>query len=135
MLKLKHITLRATAVLMLVSFLAPSAHAQFERLARKRKAPPRPVTFEIGGVYSGAFNGTISIDGVGYPISPSAQVYLIGNGPVPISMVPIGNHIYATGRGALGASPIEMLIARPVNDESRSGATAEITLRSPSAPQ
>ncbi len=132
---LNAVAVRTTVVLLLAACLAPPAHAQFDRLVRKRPAPRRAPTFEIGGVYTGVVNGTISIDGVGYPIAPNAPVYLIGTGPVPISMVPIGNRIYATGHGTLGSNVIEMLVARPINDESRSGTLPEVIVVPPNAPR
>ncbi|MEQ1831640.1 MAG: hypothetical protein ABL977_01205 [Candidatus Eisenbacteria bacterium] len=128
-------TLRVLALAAMATTFALPAHAQAER---QRSRPParRAVTFDVSGVYTGAYNGVLSIDGVGYPISPSAQVYLLGDGVVPLRMVPIGNRVYASGRGTLGSSPIEMLIARPVNDDrTRSNTELTIKLHDPNAPQ
>lgn len=127
--------LRITAVVVAMSMQSSPADAQGDRQGRSRPAPRRPVIFEISGVYTGVFNGVVSIDGVGYPISSNAQVYLLGDGMVPLSMVPVGNRIYAAGRGALGSGMIETLIARPINDDrSRPGTEPVIKLRDPNAP-
>lgn len=128
-------TLRMLALVAVAMTFAIPAHSQAER---QRSRPParRNVTFDISGVYTGAYNGVVSIDGVGYPISPNAHVYLLGDGVVPLSMVPIGNRIYASGRGVLGSSPIEMLLARPVNDDqTRSNTELTIKLHDPNAPK
>lgn len=115
------LALRSLAVVVLTASVASIVQAESgsEKRAGWRPDSKRNVQmFDVSGVYTGVTGGLITIDGLGYPMSSTAQVFLIGQGLVSIQSVPIGGRIYVSGRGAGANGSVEVVIARPLGEAS-----------------
>lgn len=115
------LALRILAVVTLTASLASLAQADLgsEKRAGGRPDSKRNVqTFDVSGVYTGVTGGLITIDGLGYPISSTVQVYVIGQGLTSIQSVPVGGVIFVSGRSAGASGLVEVVIARPMSELS-----------------
>ncbi len=128
--------LRGLALLTLAAAAVAPAHAQDARVRSWTPAGASSPTFAYSGAYSGSIGSQVNIGEYGFWISPKTTVYQIGSGLVPLSQLPIGTVVYATGTDKGGLRTVMVLIARPSAEGSAapSDAAANVKERDPKAP-
>lgn len=114
-------TLRGSALIVAVTVLAVATAGAEGRdatsqIARKLAELTRGTGFNVSGRFSGALTGDIQINGMSYHLSPEAQVYELGRGPLALGEVVSDRFVFLTGSRTRGDALIYSVIIRPATD-------------------
>ena len=103
--------------------------APIASIADGRRPPGRGISrkavdsesFSISGAFSGALRGDILVDSVVYRLAPTAVVYEIGRGLVPLGTAFGDRVVILTGQPEGGAIVVYSVIVRPGVDRRSAG--------------
>lgn len=117
--------------LVLAMTLLPAANAGADpRIQRGRAAALRQAqAFDVSGEYSGVLTGVIELGGVAYRLAPTARIYEIGQGPVPMGGAVDNRYVYLSGRRSGSFDLIYSVIICPPSDPSTDGSDVEGRVR------
>ncbi|MBI5169270.1 MAG: hypothetical protein HZA61_07260 [Candidatus Eisenbacteria bacterium] len=130
-----------------VTIVAAPADAQFDKLRGKRRSsrPPGPVapaypTFAATGEWGGVLSGEIVLNGRPYRIAPSAAIYEVGRGPMPVGTSYANRMLFVTGFESSTGSIVTSVIVRPARDVALGGTDGSMFIKvrpidSPGNPQ
>jgi hypothetical protein len=125
-----NVHLVAAAVVVLGLSLAADLSAGQAGLKAKGKArgPRAAATFSLSTQYTGYLGETIQIGSVRYPVAPTATVYVLGEGLVPLGMSVVNRSIYLSGVRHGKGFTVHSIVVRPaVSGTDDSGGCGKVT--------
>ena len=136
----KRLSLLAGVALMLVLTAVIAAAAvprarQFRSVQAEKFQRAQP--FSVSGQFSGTINGEMVIDDLPYRLAPTAAVYEIGNGSIPLGSNVQNRYVTLLGLKMNGSLVVYSVFVRPAGELTfeTSDLSSHVHIANPSAPR